>query len=57
MESKTTTESSDRRFALLIDADNAPRSALGDVMAEVAVYDWALTAADAVAHYAAAKRE
>ena len=53
MESKTTTESSDRRFALLIDADNAPRSALGDVMAEVAVYgtptikriygDWTLT--------------
>ena len=29
---------SDNRFAVLIDADNAPRSALGDVMAEVAVY-------------------
>ena len=28
----------DLRLAVLIDADNAPRSALGDVMAEVAVY-------------------
>ena len=31
-------EERDRRLAVLIDADNAPRSALGDVMAEVAVY-------------------
>ena len=28
----------DLRLAVLIDADNAPRSALGDIMAEVAVY-------------------
>ena len=28
----------DLRLAVLIDADNAPRSALGDVMAEIAVY-------------------
>ena len=34
------TEQNDQslRLAVLIDADNAPRSALGDVMAEVAVY-------------------
>ena len=31
-------EERDLRLAVLIDADNAPRSALGDVMAEVAVY-------------------
>ena len=31
-------EERDLRRAVLIDADNAPRSALGDVMAEVAVY-------------------
>ena len=31
-------EQTDLRLAVLIDADNAPRSALGDVMAEVAVY-------------------
>lgn len=31
-------EERDFRLAVLIDADNAPRSALGDVMAEVAVY-------------------
>ena len=31
-------EEGDLRLAVLIDADNAPRSALGDVMAEVAVY-------------------
>ena len=31
-------EERDHRLAVLIDADNAPRSALGDVMAEVAVY-------------------
>ena len=31
-------EQKDLRLAVLIDADNAPRSALGDVMAEVAVY-------------------
>ena len=31
-------EETDLRLAVLIDADNAPRSALGDVMAEVAVY-------------------
>ena len=46
-------EERDLRLAVLIDADNAPRSALGDVMAEVAVYgtptikriygDWTLT--------------
>ena len=31
-------EQTDLRLAVLIDADNAPRSALGDIMAEVAVY-------------------
>ena len=31
-------EEMDLRLAVLIDADNAPRSALGDVMAEIAVY-------------------
>lgn len=31
-------EQKDLRLAVLIDADNAPRSAIGDVMAEVAVY-------------------
>ena len=31
-------EERELRLAVLIDADNAPRSALGDVMAEVAVY-------------------
>ena len=31
-------EQTDLRLAVLIDADNAPRSAIGDVMAEVAVY-------------------
>lgn len=31
-------EERDLRLAVLIDADNAPRSAMGDVMAEVAVY-------------------
>ena len=31
-------EEMDLRLAVLIDADNAPRSAIGDVMAEVAVY-------------------
>ena len=31
-------EERDLRLAVLIDADNSPRSALGDVMAEVAVY-------------------
>ena len=31
-------EQKDLRLAVLIDADNAPRSALGDIMAEVAVY-------------------
>ena len=31
-------EERDLRLAVLIDADNAPRSALGDVMAEVAAY-------------------
>ena len=31
-------EERDLRLAVLFDADNAPRSALGDVMAEVAVY-------------------
>ena len=31
-------EERDLRLAVLIDADNAPRSALGDVMADVAVY-------------------
>ena len=31
-------EQADLRLAVLIDADNAPRSALGDVMAEAAVY-------------------
>ena len=32
-------EEMDLRLAVLIDADNAPRSALGDVMAEIAVYE------------------
>ena len=31
-------EQTDQRLAVLIDADNAPRSALSDIMAEVAVY-------------------
>ena len=31
-------EQTDLRLAVLIDADNAPRSALGDIMAEVTVY-------------------
>ena len=31
-------EQTDLRLAVLIDADNTPRSALGDIMAEVAVY-------------------
>ena len=31
-------EQTDLRLAVLIDADNAPGSAIGDVMAEVAVY-------------------
>ena len=31
-------EEMELRLAVLIDADNAPRSALGDVMAEIAVY-------------------
>ena len=31
-------EQTDLRLAVLVDADNAPRSALGDIMAEVAVY-------------------
>lgn len=31
-------EQKDLRLAVLIDADNAPRTAIGDVMAEVAVY-------------------
>ena len=30
-------EQTDQRLAVLIDADNAPRSALSDIMAEVAV--------------------
>ena len=38
MESKTTTESSDRRFALLIDADNVSARYLKPILNELSKY-------------------